>query len=91
MSTIARADPASDIILEHINGFTWHLVFGIEFSYSLEGLIDKYGVEYAIEDVNSYRWPDKADASFIDWDSSSLTFSMTDDIDDLAANGARAG
>ena len=40
MSALAMANTPSDIIIDHLDGFTWHLVFGIKFSYSLSDLVD---------------------------------------------------
>ena len=97
LSDAVAPDSASDIIIDHIDGFTWHLVFGIEFSYSLEGLVDEDGVELEVADVVSYNtnsnmstWQGE-EASFIEWTSSSMTFSITDSLDELESQGAWPG
>ena len=84
MTNVTVADLASDIIHDHLDGFTWHLVFGIEWSYSLAALVDDYGIPLDVFGVSST-------GAFIDWDSTDKVFSMTDNIDTLDDNGAWPG
>ena len=71
----------SDQILSHLDGFTWHLVFGIEFSYSIEGALDEWDQPYEVDGVWSYSYPELGDADFIDWDGDTKTFSIADSVD----------
>ena len=82
---------ASDVILSHLDGFTWYLVFGIEFSYSIEGVLDEWGEYYDVDNVWSYSYPELITADFIDWDSGTKTFSISDDVDPSSTENARVG